>query len=261
MTSEGRARPREGEEAPGMPAATGPDDGSPRATDTGSPEEDAGTSGGGDLPRTRSRPSLPLVPTLLVLLVLLLAVVGYLWFTRPEESAVRTGDYAEALQAARSGVVDLTSFDHLTLDDDIEQVRRVTTGDLQEESVAQLEQRRAADHRPAGRRQHRGRRRRGHPRERRGRHRPADDPVDPEEHGQPAGTGRALPHRGRAGEGGRPLAALRDQGDGDAAVSDIPEDRTSDDRPRPTPRPRPGPRPAPPAPRRRPRPPRRTGCR
>jgi hypothetical protein len=31
-------------------------------------------------------------------------------------------------------------------------------------------------------------------------------------------------------------------------VSDISEDRTSDDRPRPTPRPRPGPRPAPPAP-------------
>ena len=65
MTSEGRARPREGEEAPGMPAATGADDGSPRATDTGSPEEEAGTSGGGDSPRTRSRPSLPLVPTLL----------------------------------------------------------------------------------------------------------------------------------------------------------------------------------------------------
>ena len=54
------------------------------------------------------------------------------------ESAVRTDEYAEALQAARSGVVDLTSFDHLTLDDDIEQTRRLTTGDLQEESVAQL---------------------------------------------------------------------------------------------------------------------------
>jgi Mce-associated membrane protein len=90
----------------------------------------------------RSGPALPLVPALLVLLTLLLAVVGYLWFTRPGESAVRTGDYDDALQAARSGVVDLTSFDHLTLDDDIEQARRITTGDLQEESVAQLEERR-----------------------------------------------------------------------------------------------------------------------
>jgi hypothetical protein len=142
VTSEGRARPREGEEAPGMPASTVPDGGFRRATGTGSPEEDAGAGGGGDSPRTRSGPSLPLAPTLLVLLMLLLAVVGYLWFTRPGESAVRTGDYAEALQAARSGVVDLTSFDHLTLDDDIEQARRVTTGDLQEESVAQLEERR-----------------------------------------------------------------------------------------------------------------------
>ncbi|MBW8767397.1 MAG: hypothetical protein JF630_14620, partial [Geodermatophilales bacterium] len=50
----------------------------------------------------RTRPSLPLVPVLAVLLVLLLGGVGYLWFTRPEASGVRTGDYVEALQAARS---------------------------------------------------------------------------------------------------------------------------------------------------------------
>ena len=74
--------------------------------------------------------------------MLLLGAAAFLWFTRPGESAVRTGDYAEALQAARSGVVDLTSFDYLTLDDDIEQVRRVATGDLREESVAQLDDRR-----------------------------------------------------------------------------------------------------------------------
>jgi hypothetical protein len=77
-----------------------------------------------------------------VLLALLLVAGAYLWFTRPGESAVRTGDYVEALQAARSGVVDLTSFDYLTLDDDIEQIRRVSTGDLREESVAQLDERR-----------------------------------------------------------------------------------------------------------------------
>ena len=87
----------------------------------------------------RSRLSLPLVPVLATLLVLLVAAAAFLWFTRPEPSAIGTEDYVEALQAARSGVVDLTSFDHVTLDDDIEQIRRVTTGDLREESVAELE--------------------------------------------------------------------------------------------------------------------------
>jgi Mce-associated membrane protein len=82
------------------------------------------------------------VPTLAVLLVLLLGGIGFLWLTRPESSAVRTGDYVEALQAARSGVVDLTSFDYLTLDDDIEQVRRVSVGDLRDEAVAELDGRR-----------------------------------------------------------------------------------------------------------------------
>jgi Mce-associated membrane protein len=90
-----------------------------------------------------SRISLPLVPVLTVLLVLLLAVGGWLWSTRPEPSAVTTADYVDVLQAARSGVVDLTSFDHLTIDDDIAQIRRVATGDLLEESVAELEAQRA----------------------------------------------------------------------------------------------------------------------
>jgi hypothetical protein len=98
-----------------------------------------GTDGG----KTRGpRPSLPAAPVLATLLVLLLAAVAVLWSTRAGESAVGTGNYTEALQAARSGVVDLTSFDHLTLDDDIEQVRRVATGDLREESVTQLDERR-----------------------------------------------------------------------------------------------------------------------
>jgi hypothetical protein len=90
----------------------------------------------------RARLSIPLLPALAVLLVLLLAGVAFLWLTRPEESPVRTGDYGAALQAARSGVVDLTSFDHLTLDDDIEQIRRVATGDLRDDSVSELEDRR-----------------------------------------------------------------------------------------------------------------------
>jgi Mce-associated membrane protein len=86
----------------------------------------------------RARIAVPVVPTLLVLLLLLSAATGYLWFTRPATSSVTTDDYAEVLQAARSGVVDVTSYDHLTLDDDIAQVRRITTGDLRETSIAQL---------------------------------------------------------------------------------------------------------------------------
>jgi Mce-associated membrane protein len=87
----------------------------------------------------RGRLSVPLLPVLAVLLVLLLAAAAFLRFTRPQTSPVRTGDYAEVLQAARSEVVDLTSFDYLTLDDDIEQARRITTGDLRVESVKQLD--------------------------------------------------------------------------------------------------------------------------
>jgi Mce-associated membrane protein len=79
---------------------------------------------------------------LAVLLVLLLAGAGFLWFTRPGASAVRTADYVQTLQAARSGVVDMTSFDYLTLDDDIKQIEAVTTGDLKKEAVDQLNSRR-----------------------------------------------------------------------------------------------------------------------
>ncbi len=136
MTSDARVRPPEEDDAvsatadgPGAESA-GPDDASTRsATDPG--DDDRGGS--------RPRLSVPLVPVLTTLLVLLLAGAGFLWFTRPEPSAIRTGDYVGALQAARSGIVDVTSFDHLTLDDDIEQIRRVTTGDLRDEAVAELE--------------------------------------------------------------------------------------------------------------------------
>ena len=85
---------------------------------------------------------MPLAPALGVLLLLLLALNAYLLAPRlfGEESSVRTGTYVDVLQAARSNVVDLTSFDHLTIDDDIEQARRVTTGDLTEESVTGLEE-------------------------------------------------------------------------------------------------------------------------
>jgi|tagenome__1003787_1003787.scaffolds.fasta_scaffold20728396_2 hypothetical protein len=85
----------------------------------------------------------PLATGLAVLLVLLLAGAAWLWFTRPKTSSVHTGDYVAVLQAARSEIVDLTSFDYLTLDDDIAQAKRITTGDLQKEVVAQLNKTRA----------------------------------------------------------------------------------------------------------------------
>jgi len=109
-----------------------------RAAERGS----AGSPGDRDDRGDRGGPRFPVVPVLTVLLVLLLAGVGYLWFTRPATSSIRTSDYVGALEAARSGVVDLTSFDYLTLDDDLRQIKQVTTGDLQKESIDQLNQRR-----------------------------------------------------------------------------------------------------------------------
>ena len=133
MTSDARVRPLQEDEA--VPAAAAASDEPRSGADGAAP--------GADTPGTEfsggSRLSLPLVPVLAILLVLLTAAAAFLWFTRPEASAIRTTDYVEALQAARSGVVDMTSFDHLTLDDDIEQIRRVTTGDLRDEAVAELE--------------------------------------------------------------------------------------------------------------------------
>ena len=137
VTSDARLRARGDDEATVAPSP-GPGGATTTAVD------DAGPAAGhllqgDDAADGRGRVSLPLVPVLAALLVLLLGVGGWLWFTRPDSSAVTTDDYVEVLQAARSGVVDLTSFDHLTIDDDIAQIRRVATGDLLDESVAELE--------------------------------------------------------------------------------------------------------------------------
>ena len=160
MTSDARALPRAEDDA--VPAAESPDettspdetasvpepgatatddDGVEKTTARRRPRR-AASDGDGDGKGPRSRASLPLVPVLAVLLVLLLAGVGFLWFTRPGTSSVTTDDYVDALQAARSGVVDMTSFDYLTLDDDIEQIKRVATGDLRTEAADQLDSRR-----------------------------------------------------------------------------------------------------------------------
>jgi Mce-associated membrane protein len=136
VTSDARVRPPEEDDAVSVSSAASDE---PREGAEAAATERA--AGPGDRERSdgRSRLSLPLVPALAVLLVLLVAAAAFLWSTRAKPSAIGTEDYVEALQAARSGVVDLTSFDHVTLDDDIEQIRRVTTGDLREESVAELE--------------------------------------------------------------------------------------------------------------------------
>ncbi|SEO67135.1 hypothetical protein [Trujillonella endophytica] len=141
------------EEVPGAPDPT-PDDGARglRADDPADRPAGEGTTDDGEgdratTPRRRRRAiGLPLVPALGVLLLLLLGLNAYLLAPRlfAEESSVRTGTYVDVLQAARANVVDLTSFDYLTIDEDIEQARRVTTGELTGETVGSLEDARQA---------------------------------------------------------------------------------------------------------------------
>ena len=137
MTSDARVHPPEEDDAVSDAAVSdaavsgAAADGPRGGTDGAAPGAVDGEPSG-----ARSR---PLVLALSTLLVLLLAAGAFLLFTRPEPSAISTADYSGALVAARSGIKDLTSFDHLTLDDDIRQIERVTTGDLREESLAELE--------------------------------------------------------------------------------------------------------------------------
>jgi Mce-associated membrane protein len=120
---------------PAVEEPTVVDDAHDATGDAAAGDDDAAPPRGGRL-------SVPLVPVLGGLLVLLLAATAFLWFTRPDPSSVRTADYVQVLEAARSGVVDLTSFDYLTLDDDIAQVKKIAIGDLQKESVDQLNSKR-----------------------------------------------------------------------------------------------------------------------
>jgi Mce-associated membrane protein len=149
VTSDAQARPRDEDEvvttdqaADGASAEAGPRAPEETAEPVTRGRKRASRGGDDDGPRERSRLSLPLVPVLAVLLLLLVAGTAFLWFTRADPSAVRTADYVGALQAAKSNVVDTTSFDYLTLDDDIEQIRRVTTGDLKKEMVDRLDKER-----------------------------------------------------------------------------------------------------------------------
>jgi len=100
----------------------------------------------------RSRRSLPRVaiqisPTAVVaaLLVVLVGVGTWLFLTRPTgpgASPIELTAFDEILSAARSGVVDVTSFDYLTLDQDLAEIDAVTTGDLRDEVRETLESRR-----------------------------------------------------------------------------------------------------------------------
>jgi Mce-associated membrane protein len=158
VTSDASTQPRADEDAPTEPAAgTTPaeeSDGEAAATggrrsrrrerrDAEAAALDATEDGAGDDGTSRARRSGglwgPLVAVLTVLLLLLLGAVGYLWFSRPTASSVRTADYVAVLTPGRQDVVDLTSFDYQTIDQDIAQVRKVSVGDLQKDSVALLE--------------------------------------------------------------------------------------------------------------------------
>jgi hypothetical protein len=131
VISDARTRPRPDDDVagPAVPDADGPGD---------PPQDEPGAPSG----RSGRTPLTVLAAALGVLLVLLLAALGYLWTTRPASSSVRVADYPQALEAARSAVVDLTSFDYLTLDDDVRQIQAVTTGDLRTESTDKLNQNR-----------------------------------------------------------------------------------------------------------------------
>lgn len=157
MTSEAQARLREQDEADARPetAEEPKGDGTSSAEQTTAKASKAKADESEGTGRTWRRGraddgakppsaglSLPLVPFLAGLLVLLLAGTAFLWFTRPQGSAVGTTDYVQALEAARSEVVDLTSFDYVTLDEDIARIKRVSIGDLQKESVDQLDKQR-----------------------------------------------------------------------------------------------------------------------
>lgn len=131
MISDARTRPRPDDDVagPADPDAGGPGD---------PPQDESRTESG----RSGRTPLNVLAGALAVLLVLLLAGLGYLWATRPATSSISVADYPGALEGARSAVIDLTSFDYLTLDDNLRQIQAVTTGDLRKESTDKLNQNR-----------------------------------------------------------------------------------------------------------------------
>jgi Mce-associated membrane protein len=154
VTTDARTQPRADDDAP----AAAPTDGTApgavvaegraarrraAATDGADREDPVGAHEDGparEEPRRRSgRGRRPAVVVLGVLLLLLLGAVGFLWATRPSASSVGTADYVGVLTQGRQDVVDLTSFDYQTIDQDVAQVRAVSVGELQKDSVDLLQ--------------------------------------------------------------------------------------------------------------------------
>lgn len=89
------------------------------------------------------RITVSLTAVVAAVLVVLVAVGSWLFITRPaERSPIELTAFDEILGAARSGIVDVTSFDYLTLDQDIAEIDAVTTGDLRDEVLATMDERR-----------------------------------------------------------------------------------------------------------------------
>lgn len=93
--------------------------------------------------RPRIKLRLNLTAAVAAVLVILVGVGSWLFLTRPiGRSPIELTAFDEILSAARSGVVDVTSFDYLTLDQDLAEIEAVTTGDLRDELFGTLDSRR-----------------------------------------------------------------------------------------------------------------------
>ncbi|MBA3338423.1 MAG: hypothetical protein H0T54_01500 [Geodermatophilaceae bacterium] len=94
---------------------------------------------GRSLPRIR----VSLTALVAVLLVVLVGAGSWLFLTRPvAQSPIELTAFDEILSAARSGIVDVTSFDYLTLDQDIAEIDAVTTDELHDDTITALTDRR-----------------------------------------------------------------------------------------------------------------------
>ena len=121
--------------------------------DTEDTEDDAvdrdGSTGASATTKTRrSRRPLPririsLTALVAAVLVILVGLGSWLFLNRPvTQSPIELTAFDEILSAARSGIVDVTSFDYLTLDQDIAEIDAVTVGELHDDTIAALEDRR-----------------------------------------------------------------------------------------------------------------------
>ncbi len=118
-----------------------PVDDDPDDADQGAPDRSVAKSKHRSRPQIKIRVSL--TAAMAAALVILVGVDSWLFITRPTgRSPIELTAFDEILSAARSGVVDVTSFDYLTLDQDLAEIEAVTTGDLRDEVFGTLDSRR-----------------------------------------------------------------------------------------------------------------------